>query len=377
MCVILFKPFGVSAMPKTWAENACEANPHGYGFAIRNISEEGTKLAAVHGFDGKRAADVMETLGADFEVLFHARWSTHGTITTDNLHPFALHTAENTNDPYAYFVHNGVVRIDMPVKGKSDTWHLARKIETSYGEKLTELVRRARWRRKFHNKWGASNKFAIMDMEGVHIIGGELGAWKDGVWASNDSAWEEPTYSRYWSYDWTPSKKSAEESSDAFGICTEEYDWENDTEIGADEVAWFENLRADARKAQENVIDDEERKLILEGAHSFVREALVAEDPAEIMAFLFDYSEEEMGLGIFLLAQRLAAKKQTTKKQTTKKHDLPQVCVSQVRFDCRTANPNSANPCTCVRKCPERPATLLQSVKALATASEVVDAPGC
>lgn len=202
MCVILFKPFGVAHISEEWVKNACDANPHGWGVSIRQrIENEQHSLVTYHGIKDTEALDVVKEHGADSELVFHARWATHGKINVSNCHPFEMYAGVESivegQDPFATFTHNGVVRIATPLADYSDTWHLVRLLEKTYGDKIVEFVQRQRWRNKFWNKWGTTNKFLIQTRDaGPFIIGEKLGTWRDGMWASNHSAFAPKTH--YW-----------------------------------------------------------------------------------------------------------------------------------------------------------------------------------
>lgn len=178
MCLLLFKPSGISINPDHFYEAAI-ANPDGAGLAFHN----GKKVVVMKSpkWRGREIEREMSKL-RDYPVILHFRFATHGKINYDNAHPFQL------NSGYAA-AHNGVICTTPygPAKrDESDSRHFMR-VRVNPTLRVTGTITPddlAEWA----DEIGQSNKLALMSNRGeVFIVNEKQGHWFDGVWYSNYS----------------------------------------------------------------------------------------------------------------------------------------------------------------------------------------------
>jgi hypothetical protein len=300
---------GVPALPIEWLENAVIANPHGCGASVRYGEGAESILTAFGALDEGDVIKAVAALGEESEVVFHARWATHGKVDAPNLHPFPLHT--EAGDVFGYLAHNGVVNIATLNDDFSDSWHLARLMERTYGEGLTRLLPRARWRRKFSARWGRSNKFAVMTHAGTTLINAEAGLWRDGVWASNNSAF-------------SASRKVWTLGGQFYG-CDDgsDYVWDNDETDYAKSIRAVRGACSDSgpsaltnlrRSALKTALSDAAGRLYDEAgdgvsenqAYAFMYDLRAAESVGDIESLLHDYTGEEVARVIYALVAQAA-----------------------------------------------------------------------
>lgn len=167
-------------------EEGAICNPHGYGYAII----VGDRIEIAHGMEPYAVIDAFERarlLHPESWALFHSRYTTDGSTTVDNCHPFIV-----GGDPRTVLAHNGILPVH-PSKGdlRSDTRILAEDLIPSgrFGKmwrpraqrKLTEWMLRERY----------PNKVAILTVDPRYkrnaiILNDDAGEWVNGVWHSND-----------------------------------------------------------------------------------------------------------------------------------------------------------------------------------------------
>lgn len=167
--------------------NGAACNPHGYGFAI----VAGDRIETGHGMTSGAVIDAFDRvrqLHPQSWALFHSRYTTDGSTTVDNCHPFRV-----GDDPRTVLAHNGVLpQAAWPQAAdlRSDTRILAEDLIPSgrFGK-----LWRVRARRNL-TKWMLStnypNKIAILTVdpryrENAFILNEEAGDWVNGVWHSN------------------------------------------------------------------------------------------------------------------------------------------------------------------------------------------------
>lgn len=193
-------------------ENGATCNPHGYGYAII----VGDRIETAHGMEPWAVIDAFDrarTLHPESWALFHSRYTTDGSTTVDNCHPFVV-----GGDARTVLAHNGILPVH-PRAGdlRSDTRILAEDLIPSgrFGKlwrpraqrKLTEWILRDRY----------PNKVAILTVDPRYkgnavILNEDAGKWVSGVWHSNDGYMP----SRYYS-----SRTGADEMRDAHGDAVE------------------------------------------------------------------------------------------------------------------------------------------------------------
>ena len=198
MCVIVYKPTGVGALSKEWLQNAVDNNPDGWGILAKAKSDN--KITVTQGFTDGQFLELGQSYGEDYDVVVHARIATSGGINMQNLHPFPIYgdpmlspegMAQPDEEPIAWLFHNGIVKVPEWDKSRSDTWHLARIYEASYGSMLPDKMRKRGWRRRQRRRLGDYNKFVLVSKDSIQIINPNAGLWVDGTWHSNKTAMEE------------------------------------------------------------------------------------------------------------------------------------------------------------------------------------------
>ena len=211
---------------------AAKSNPDGFGFAIST----GKKLHIVRSMDFEEVAnkfvDARKTMQGP--AIFHFRWTTHGTNTVDNCHPFLLGGDKDT-----VLGHNGILPVNMEKNElRSDTRVFAEDImpaiggipsldDSDYFNKMAE--------------WAKGSKLAFLTVNDDakydwYIVNEKDGHWDSDVWWSNSSYKQAPIrYSRYtgmygggwndWDYGYNSKYASSYASS-----------WENASTIYDDEA---------------------------------------------------------------------------------------------------------------------------------------------
>lgn len=99
-------------------ENSALNNPDGFGFAIVIPSEKRIHAERTMNADTSisRFIEMREKYPEGY-AMWHARLSTHGTVTVDNCHPFMV-----GGDSQTYLAHNGILPILEPIGDRrSDT----------------------------------------------------------------------------------------------------------------------------------------------------------------------------------------------------------------------------------------------------------------
>lgn len=106
MCVICIKPAGAQMPPQGTLKRCAEANPHGFGFA--------TKDRIFKTLSYKEFCKELKTISKDEAAILHFRYATHGSIKTENCHPF------RDAKTGVSFAHNGVLPI-VPYEDMTDS----------------------------------------------------------------------------------------------------------------------------------------------------------------------------------------------------------------------------------------------------------------
>lgn len=103
MCLIIHKPAGIT-IPSDLIRSAWEDNSDGTGIMYRGA--DGPRVYRVMPKDWADPARHIEQVLAqltDTEVGIHFRWKTHGPVTRENVHPFAIPGSGG------YIMHNGII----------------------------------------------------------------------------------------------------------------------------------------------------------------------------------------------------------------------------------------------------------------------------
>lgn len=163
MCVLIVKYPNIE-LPSKKVMNACmAANPHGFGFA--------TPTKFFKTLDRSEFLRELYKIDVSEPCIIHCRWATHGSVKTDNCHPFV-------NDSM-YFAHNGVLNIQS-VNDMTDSQIFFNSVypfikDKGFCTKTNNLI----------NKYRGSSRFAFLDAKTQTIYTfGEFTAI-DGVLFSN------------------------------------------------------------------------------------------------------------------------------------------------------------------------------------------------
>lgn len=195
MCILSYLP------PNTAADveglfNGGVANPHGHGWAI----VAGREIMTGKSLELSEALDEFVEARERFPegpALFHSRWATHGSVSTQNVHPFRVGSS-----PLTVVGHNGILpKSAHPAQGddRSDTRLFADEILPRRYRRLD----RVNVQRALENWCGKFNKLVILTVDpryrcSAYIINEAAGQWdtETGIWHSNgdylrDGYWEE------------------------------------------------------------------------------------------------------------------------------------------------------------------------------------------
>lgn len=181
MCLLMVT---LGEMPnRDYLFNASENNPDGFGFAVNH----GDRIVTGRSMKHERLIErFMDEMGKSKNPvgMFHARYTTHGTTTIENNHPFRVDGRYDT-----VLAHNGIMPI-TPRKGddRSDTRIFAEDILGSVG--LEQLDSKAGMQ-NLENFIGAS-KVAILTnapelRDSVYILNESMGDWDGDIWWSNST----------------------------------------------------------------------------------------------------------------------------------------------------------------------------------------------
>ena len=161
--------------------NASENNPHGYGFAVNH----GDRIVTGRSMKYERLIERFITEMGQSENptgMYHARYSTHGTTTLENNHPFRVDGRKDI-----VLGHNGMLPITPRVgDNRSDTRIFAEETLGSIG--IEQLDDKDGFRRL--EQFTAGSKVAILTnapelRDSVYILNEDDGHWDKGIWWSN------------------------------------------------------------------------------------------------------------------------------------------------------------------------------------------------
>lgn len=186
MCLVVYKPSGADMPDQEYLENAFYNNSDGAGFMYQfsgcvRIRKGFMKIDLL--------LDALDSLSDKLtkDLVIHFRQATHGTVCPEQTHPFPL--SRITRDLTALHIvcfrgmaHNGIIKIDHSVD-ESDTMAFVRKVlayKVVYDHLESPAIK------ILLEKMVNGSKFAIMDSDGVKLIGN---GWQieDGVYYSNES----------------------------------------------------------------------------------------------------------------------------------------------------------------------------------------------
>lgn len=186
MCLLCVFPPNVTPT-REQLKNASFQNPHGFGYAFMTDD----RILTGRGMDADEVIDRFMRLREGFPnayAMFHARFTTHGSTTKANCHPFRV-----GGSPDIVLGHNGILPVDVP-KGddRSDTRLFADDILPDFLDWLDDDNGFAEL-----EDWAGSSKVAIFSLDprlehNVYILNEQLGHWDNGAWWSNHAYKSKP-----------------------------------------------------------------------------------------------------------------------------------------------------------------------------------------
>jgi hypothetical protein len=195
LCVIVYKPIG-AVLPRKNVEIAFDNNPHGWGLAWwrpRVLSAPGRKASPgqwlyAHGMDlPSLMASYDAYITMEQPALLHTRIASCGDIDPMNLHPFVMEAHGGL------LMHNGTLAVP-PVRAKgTDSEGLAAFLNSI--PNLAALLQDPHWVATLSGLISPSKvvlaSYSPSGSPVVSIIGEHRGDWKNGLWASNSTAFNE------------------------------------------------------------------------------------------------------------------------------------------------------------------------------------------
>lgn len=151
MCVIIYKPAGVSLPSYQVLKAAYNVNHDGCGFVSTK------KFYKSLDFD--KFLDKLEMVDDNEECIIHFRMATHGSIKLANCHPFRQNGV--------YFAHNGILDIE-PIKDMTDS-------ETAFRTQIMPIIKHFGYDSRYLNfvvqEIIGSSRFAMMHKGKVKLFG--------------------------------------------------------------------------------------------------------------------------------------------------------------------------------------------------------------
>lgn len=214
MCILMYFPAGVQPNPEH-LKNACENNPHGFGWALIVNG----RILTGHSMDADHAREqfsALRDMHPDGDALFHARITTHGSTDIGNCHPFWVNGRRDM-----VVAHNGIMPC-QPSKGdrRSDTRIFAEEVLMRDFRRLDRAKTISRL-----SAWVGYSKVLILSVnpayrQSVYLINERMGDWLYGAWYSNDSYKADPWSAYTWSdMEWPSTIGRASLDEDTLWVC--------------------------------------------------------------------------------------------------------------------------------------------------------------
>lgn len=205
MCMLTYFPSDqqpdISAL-----RNGTYVNNDGHGWAIVTRDQE------IRTFKSLDAEEALETFAEYREyypegpAMFHSRMATHGSVNTDNVHPFVVQ-----GDSRTVVGHNGILpkwaQPNATYDDRSDTRLFADDLLQKWPTlRFGQEGQRARLGERI-TSW---NKLVILTVDpkfdsNAYIINEKEGIWEKGIWYSN-SGYMPYTYRTLGNYSYTSEK---------------------------------------------------------------------------------------------------------------------------------------------------------------------------
>lgn len=161
MCVIIYKPRGVSIPDMETLEDCFYSNPHGFGYAIKRAN----KPLIVRGLMDWWELEKLRVIQPSDEAVIHFRLASVGDISPVLTHPIPIadRPTKLKKSSERLIVHNGHIEGIGGKCGKSDTLILAETLSSFSNDEIRTILR-------FLAKTTGS-KFVFMHESGTELYG--------------------------------------------------------------------------------------------------------------------------------------------------------------------------------------------------------------
>ncbi len=142
MCVIVFKPAGVSMPDKEILKHCWESNPDGAGIILREKGELRFQKGLMTKWELKAFLEFLSNRIdlQEIELAIHFRLGTSGGINLEMTHPMDLQDPRRLyGKSEALLMHNGIIP-GLGTEFESDTMMLARKLAGKSEEEIVKIL---------------------------------------------------------------------------------------------------------------------------------------------------------------------------------------------------------------------------------------------
>jgi len=177
MCLIIHKPAGVEISPDLLAAAATH-NAEGWG--LMGFDDSGQLLLEKRAIVNVDELVEVERAHRDAEYVLHLRRQTKGGSGLDNVHPFKIIDG-------VWLMHNGTLKLETRVPGKSDTWHFVSDVLRPLAQRHPGLLSDYAFIQILEHGLKAENKLALLDqrLRRIVIVNRSHGVEVDSLWLSN------------------------------------------------------------------------------------------------------------------------------------------------------------------------------------------------
>lgn len=178
MCVILAARKGIH-LNKEELKESFRSDPHGCGYTY---VEDGKAIVKKGYFTFKDFWEDYKEINGKKTNIVHMRWSTSGSRSKDNCHPFSI--TESLAG-----THNGSMsRYSKIQNGQSDSANFFQFVIKPLVDKDPSLIREPSIHALLSQALGDGNKIAILDAEkdDIILINDHLGHYYKDSWRSNE-----------------------------------------------------------------------------------------------------------------------------------------------------------------------------------------------
>ncbi len=183
MCVIIHKP-AEKVISEKDCRGAFQTNRDGFGFMYFDKAK--AKIVANKAVfkDIDKVLQVMDALSA-FEVAYHFRIKTHGSICDTQCHPFrVLNKEEHGQD--IYMMHNGVISGQKGEVGESDTQMFVNGVLRPMLAENPDMIKTRMFKSWVEHEVGGGNRLLFMYGDGKTVrINDRLWDLHEGMSVSN------------------------------------------------------------------------------------------------------------------------------------------------------------------------------------------------